>query len=251
MQIETIKIYGERNSGTNYLTDLFTINLNVKILAGVVPHLVGRAQEILPGREWLRDIYFRRTFDANLGWKHSLVSPRQLLAAGVAARGLGFVTITKNPYSWLLSMYRRPYHQQYNSKPSFEEFLQLPWHTVGRENNPSSLPSPMHLWNLKNKAYISLKESLPSYLLRYEDLLAQPRTAVETTASLFGLQRKQQEFVNVISSTKQDGKNFSYYQSYYLEERWREKLTFRTIQLINDVLDTAVMDYFGYKKIAG
>lgn len=251
MQIETIKIYGERNSGTNYLTDLFRTNLNVKILAGVVPHSVGRAQRILPGREWLRDIYFHRTFDTNLGWKHSLVSLRQLLAAGVATRGLGFVTITKNPYSWLLSMYRRPYHQHYNSKHSFEEFLQLPWHTVGRENSPSSPPSPVHLWNLKNKAYVSLKESLPSYLLRYEDLLAQPQTIVETTADLFGLQRKQQEFVNVISSTKQDGKTFSYYQTYYLKERWREKLTLRAIELINDALDTSVMDYFGYKKIAG
>ena len=41
-----------------------------------------------------------------------------------AGRSIRFVTLTKNPYSWLLSLYRRPYHAGEKAE-TFAEFLSL------------------------------------------------------------------------------------------------------------------------------
>jgi Sulfotransferase domain len=241
-----IKIYGERNAGTNYLTELLKANLEARLLPGTVPMPINRAQRLLPGNQWLRDIYFSRTFHENLGWKHSMVIPPRLLAAGARERNVGFITITKNPYSWLLSMHRRPYNNWSIRKASFEDFLRTRWRTVGREN-AASLANPIHLWNQKNGAYRELAKALPTLSIRYEDILADPNAVLEKTATFLRVQRKHGATRNVFESTKNDGdKDFSYYQSYYLQERWRDSLSMRAIGLINDRLDRSLMEYFGY-----
>ena len=50
-----IKIYGERNTNTNYLEKLIHLNLDAQQLPGVAPRYVKTIQKILPGKEWLRD----------------------------------------------------------------------------------------------------------------------------------------------------------------------------------------------------
>jgi len=89
-----IKIYGERNTGTNYVGELIALNLAVRQVPGIIPDGVRRIHQTLPGREWVRDLYFACTGWHNLGWKHGLARegwPRR--------RGLALVTITKNPYA--------------------------------------------------------------------------------------------------------------------------------------------------------
>lgn len=147
-----IKIYGERNTNTNYLSKLIKLNLSVQEVAGTVPPTVMKLQNILPGNELVRDIYFYLTFGSNLGWKHTRVKPLEILKKySMVKRGLGLVTITKNPYSWLMSLYRRPYHQYYHEKPDFETFLQLPWTATGRDNTERVLKNPIE--NMEYKKY--------------------------------------------------------------------------------------------------
>src|SRR2546422_4502858 len=122
MKSRTLKIYGERNTGTNYLHHLIEENLHVDLLRGVVPDVVMFLQRVLPGRELVRNVYFRWTFGENLGWKHALVNPERLSQCA-RSRDIGFVTITKNPYAWLLSLYERPYHQNPIEQQSFESFV--------------------------------------------------------------------------------------------------------------------------------
>ena len=111
MDVPLIKVYGERNSGTNYLSALIRLNFSVRELDGCVPWPVMGLQLILPGREAVRDVWFSKTFGHNFGWKHMCVRPvAELKQYTISSRRLHFVTITKNPYSWLLSMHRRPYH---------------------------------------------------------------------------------------------------------------------------------------------
>jgi len=250
MEIPLLKMYGERNTGTNYLARLIGLNLEVEQIPGVVPDFIRNLQRILPGEELVRDIYFGITFSRNLGWKHSLVkAPEKLAEYRICAKGVSFVTLTKNPYSWLLSLYRNPYHQYWKSKPDFENFLGSPWRNVGRDNTPREFSSPVELWNRKNVSYMLLCSDFPTLNLRYEDLLENPQVTLEKIAERFSYQWKNGEFVNFNDSTKEKSKDFAFYRDYYLEENWKTELSPRSIEIINSLLDGQVMDYFGYSRL--
>ncbi|MBI2311685.1 MAG: hypothetical protein HYU77_04185 [Betaproteobacteria bacterium] len=242
-----VKIYGERNTGTNYLQRLVALNFDAALLPGEAP------------ADWLRqfgngersrDRYFELTFAQNLGWKHGMAPDPDALAYldCCAAPGIVFLTLTKNPYSWLLSLFNRPYHAK-TRRPGFEEFLALPWETVRRENAPEPFANPVALWNRKNAAYLELKRRWPTLNLRYEDLLREPFAVLERIAALPGMRKKRPQPVNVERSTKEHGKTFEYYRDYYLQERWRGKLTDASVALINARLDRELMRDFGYEML--
>lgn len=250
-----LKLYGERNCGTNYLHELIRANLQVEQLRGTVPGYVMFLQKVVPGVNLVRDLYFHLTFSKNLGWKHVLVPSGDCIRGqAVCTRDVSFVTITKNPYSWLLSLYRRPYdgYRRWDKLPDFDAFITAPWSTIRRERSPRRFPNPIEMWNRKNRAYIHLQREFPALTLRYEDLLADPETVMRRIATTFSLSWTQEGFINVNESTKkQDAtKDFSYYRRYYLEEQWKPKLRPRSIEIINELLDEDVLEHFGYEKLS-
>lgn len=242
-----IKIYGERNTGTNYLAKLIALNLDVEQLSGVVPGWLLAAQERLPAKEVVRDLYFAMNFRRNLGWKHMLVKPAQeLLRYPACCDGLAFVTLTKNPYSWLLSLYRKPYHKSYSGKPDFETFLTRPWRCVGRDNLAGDLSSPVELWNLKNASYIQLAEKLPTVHLDFEGLLEDPEQLLRRISDAIACEWRQPQFINYDKSTKESSKNSGFYRDYYLNEKWKSEFSAAAVAIVNEQLDREVMDFFGY-----
>lgn len=241
-----IKLYGERNTGTNYLSQLLELNLEVTLLPGTIPNWL---QPFIPRLEWPRDMYFSLTFSRNLGWKHRIAPSPHELAKFRGAGPVYFLTVTKNPYSWLLSLYRRPYHN-YTHKGSFEEFLQRPWPTVRREGHPTPFENPVIVWNEKNRSYLNLGQYASCLNLRYEDLLSDPKETVERIAVHFNISKKSCYFQNVTESTKGDSRTFSQYQEYYIQEKWREKLSPQAIDIINRYVDTQLMSHFGYSLIS-
>lgn len=242
-----IKIYGERNTGTRYLRRLLTVNLDAQLLRGDVPR---RIRRLAPGSESLRDVYFRLTFKRNLGWKHQVaLAPSNLRNMQGFTDSVFFVTITKNPYAWLLSLYRRPYHYK-GSAASFEEFLVNPWLAVGRENAGGGFANPIVMWNKKNTSYRNLCQGVPTVNLRYEDLLEDPERVVSGFALRFCIEPKSPHFVNYERSTKErDGKDFSYYRQYYLGEEWRGMLQPSQVSIINRYLDPELLAKFEYELL--
>ena len=259
-----LKIYGERNTGTNYLSRLVALNLDVDELPGVVPKLRGvvpkpvlALQNRLRRSNGVRDAYFALTYGRNLGWKHALVEPERIARRLTrATQRACVVTITKNPYSWLLSMHRRPYNkaQFLGPRPTFEEFLRTPWKTVGCERVPQLVPTPVDLWNVKNAAYLRLKETVPALNVKYEDILEDPAGLIKLIATTFSMGRTSDRFQEYIESTKagwaemdpDSDKDSNYYRDYYLNERWKSKLSPEAIALINERLDGGLMDHFEY-----
>jgi hypothetical protein len=240
-----IKLFGERNTGTNYLKKIIELNLDVRQMRDSVPRWVARLQTLLPGEEYLRDFYFRLTWRSNLGWKHGKVSlPAKINPA------IGFITLSKNPYSWLLSLHNRPYHH-HALRVDFETFLRSPWQTVWRDNlGMAKLPNPIALWNIKNQSYLVLSQHHPTHLLKYEELLRAPSSQIEQIAATFRLSRKNAKFVDFYESTKKDnGKDSAYYQDYYLNEKWRSKLSPHTIALINQSLDVKTLARLEYQML--
>lgn len=186
---EMLKIYGERNTNINYLSSLIELNLDIKQLPSVVPYRALKLQESLPGNEWLKDLYFYLTYRTNLGWKHSRIPPiSKLLKNQILKYNLSFITLTKNPYSWLLSLYRQPYHQYYTEKPNFTTFLTTPWKTVNRENCPAVIENPIELWNIKNNSYLTLSE-FKCLNFSSESLFINPESIIDTISNTFDIKK--------------------------------------------------------------
>ncbi|USR41528.1 hypothetical protein L1F06_008915 [Ectopseudomonas hydrolytica] len=244
-----VKLYGERNTNTNYLSELIRLNLDLEELPSVVPANIKRYQDKWPGNEWLRDLYFMSSYGRNLGWKHAAVNWPRLKRTGLYKRNsVTVVTLTKNPYAWLLSLYKRPYHQYYAKKPSFSEFLTRPWKTVWREGMPRWMESPVHLWNAKNASYLRDADEDRALHLRAEDTLIDPQQVIERIAQVAGMVRPS-EFRNVLASTKDGSKDFNYYRDYYLGESWRSGLAEQDIEIINRQLDKRLVRRYGYALI--
>ena len=92
-----VKIFGERNTGTNYLKQLIADNFEVDILKGTISK-----GSIFTFREWTKDLFFSFTKSNNLGWKHSKVDTDLLRNT---TQKTFIITLTKNPYSFLLSLF--------------------------------------------------------------------------------------------------------------------------------------------------
>ena len=245
-----IKIYGERNTGTNYLAKIIELNLSAALLPGIVPPLLMKLQNKVPYFEQIRDLYFTLTYSRNLGWKHTVVkNDKKLSRYKKNNTDLCFLTITKNPYSWLLSLYKRPYHFTRKSyEMSFEYFLKSPWRTLKRENAPKVVPNPIELWNLKNSSYLGLLNER-TLNITSEILIENPDGVINNVCEKFGIPKLQNHFINFEASTKDKTKNTDHYRKYYLNEMWRSEISEESLCIINRYLDFEVLEHFGYEII--
>ena len=237
---QRVKIYGERNTGTNYLRKLIENNFEVKFLTGAVSK-----GSVFTFREWTKDLFFKLTRSRNLGWKHSVVDTDLVLNHQEEPV---IITLTKNPYSFLLSLYKRPYHYKGNKPNSFLSFLKEKWELTDRDNYKlRSLDSPINLWNIKNRSYIDLSDSYSNYLIiTYEELLERPDKVIASISEKLNIPLKN-VFRNYDNSTKDDNKDFNDYQSYYLNELWKKELDNDEVIFINSKLDLNVLSHFGYE----
>ncbi len=249
LSVTLVKIYGERNTGTSYLLTLLLRNLEIDCQPGGFPR---RLRRLFPRSERARDWYFRATERNNLGWKHAAVPrPETLLRARPDSKRLLFLTLTKNPYAWLLSLHRRPYHARHRFD-RLEDFLSERWQTVGRENGPESYRNPIAMWNAKNSGYLALADYATTHHCRYEDLIVDPTRFLDAFCETHGITSRIHPFQNVHEATKRSdrGRTFDDYRDYYMNERWRDELSDECIARINADLDAEVMRRFGYSLIA-
>ena len=133
MKINSIKIFGERHTGTNAL-----------------------------------NLFIRENFDLRfkyydfLGWKHRLAPKKSEWVKHETSNTL-FIFLFRNPYSWLSSMYREPYYHHYlkiNDR-SFEEFLKF---------SIEDYENAICLWNQKNESYLRMSREVKHSLnIRIED----------------------------------------------------------------------------------
>lgn len=258
--LPAVKIFGERNTGTNYLVRLLQLNVEAEILRGTLPRNMAKIKEAVEraaGGNWrltesFMDVCFAFTRPAHLGWKHA--APDFALLEGYSRkRPLVVITLTRNPYSWLLALYKRPYHAHDNvNGMTIEKFLSNKWKTVARENGPAYFETPMHLWNYKNAALLKLEALKHARVVRasFEELLQKPEELVATLVRNCGIASKREVFQNHHEATKsEEGRDHAYYRDYYGRELWREKLTPELAGLINRHLDLDLCRRLGYEVL--
>lgn len=257
----TLKIYGERNSGTNYLSALVGQNLDVTLLPGrvsdqdVLTRITRRLNRFLPAthgwHEAARDRFFEATFARNLGWKHMNPDPERIGAEALAS--VRFLMVVKNPYAWALSLYKRPYHTALREGESFEEFLVRPLAVMARRENIGLRPlTAPEVWTCKMKGYLALDAAAAHAVIeRYEAFLEDEEAALDRVAGALGVTRCDRH-QPIEAGVKQADRAVSQadYASYYLQEQWRAHLSPAAIEAINARLDPDLVARLGYQLLS-
>jgi hypothetical protein len=255
-----VKIFGERNTGTNYLVRLLQLNVESEILRGTLLPGMVKAKEMverISGGDWrimeaFTDVCFAMTKPVHLGWKHA-APDLALLDRYSRKRPLAVITMTRNPYSWLLALHKRPYHAcDHVKNRAIEKFLDTRWKSVARENGPAYFETPMHLWNYKSAALLKLDALAHARVkhVSFEDLLQKPGEWVAALVKECGLAPKGGPFQNHHVATKsEEGRDHQYYRDYYGRELWKEKLSPELVGLINRHLDLDLCRRLGYEVL--
>jgi len=178
LKILNFQVFGERNSGTNFVSHLVQANLN------------------LPERAY--------------GWKHGFP-----VAIGYNPASL-IIVIYRHPLSWLVSLFNKPRTTDGQVSKDFSEFIRTPFTgftnhnslSLWRELNctvPNDLPrqtlqgdlhplsgrpfeNPMQLRNAKLLSHLSFKRRVPNAVFaQYEGINANPDAFIDSLRVQFQL----------------------------------------------------------------
>ncbi len=184
--------------------------------------------------------YLVKLIDKNLrvGAKKSHQFPKFLT-------GNDHILLTKNPYSWLLSLHKKP-HGSHNFRSkyiylSFEEFIRSQW---------GSYENAIYRYNDIMLSYMNFLPAYPNvYLLNSEDLQKQPGAVITDISNHFGI--KQRPFKNIDREVNSGGNLVAQFSKldYYKNEEWKKELTKNDIKYINSILDESIFEFFDYNKL--
>ncbi|HTT82544.1 MAG TPA: hypothetical protein VMF67_03600 [Rhizomicrobium sp.] len=248
------KVYGERNTGTNFVTELLRRNFAVHCLQSYnrIHEYVGPMAKNLPGepagglRNALLDFDCQRTMYSDFGWKHG-IPPRDLVASAPHAKQTLFVCIAKHPVAWLHSLASRPYNLVDEVPKTFSRFIRQDWTPTWRDNMAACEPiNVVDLWNVKNAAFRDLESVAQRCLVvAYEEILRDPAGFLSSAGS--HLIARGKDYVWSFPSTKGDAMTFEQYRRKYLEQNICGSTSTGDLEFIRGRIDETVMRGFGYR----
>ena len=126
--IDSIKVFGERHSGTN-----------------AIGYFAGQNFNLQTKRHDL------------LGWKHRL-APERAEWSKFDVESCLFIFCLRNPYSWLQAMHKEPYYEHYPKikELSFEDFLKF---------SIEDYENSIIMWNKKNLSYQRMAKEVPNSII--------------------------------------------------------------------------------------
>jgi hypothetical protein len=156
------------------------------------------------------------------------------------------IVLVKNPYSWLLSLHKKP-HGPHSFREKFinlhfNEFLKAKWRGY---NNAVERYNDIML------GYLELIQQDPTVLLVHsEDLQQDPEGIVAKIADNYDIRRKGQ-FKNITREVNSGGNLVNEFKKldYYGQQLWKKELTPDDIKEINEQINTEVFSYFSYKRL--
>lgn len=135
-----VEILGERKTGTNYVKEMLK------------RHFAGY------------DLIIQ-------GWKHRLIDSNKM------DKDVLYIICIKDPYSWLQSLYDKPYHMLSSKQKGFSKFLTSQAKDFTDKGIPRKYPNPIKMWNCKCGRYKDFIESdFNTFLIRHEDILVNYRS---------------------------------------------------------------------------
>ena len=254
-----VKIFGERNTGTRALSRMLAGQPEVRMRP------IGEAGAMnLPENADLRNLIdstyqgkWRKVYRDALcdneqvgacptkAWKHTL----PVWDDAFRTKRGHVIFCVRNPYSWLLSLEKRPYHQKGPRAKTLTDFVKQPWLTVSLDNMAPLLRSPMELWNAKLSAYLTFmrEADIPTGTIRFESFVARPD--VEVKRVLGNLDIPHDNIQRIGMSTKDSKIPLGEISKYYVKENWKRALTEELVVAINERTDWNLAAKFGYYQL--
>lgn len=229
MEINKFTIFGERNSGTKYIKKMLKQMLYLDY-----------TKEYGFKHWYIKDLIPRGEINTTTDYEavKSLNDSDDTL----------FIVIVRNPYDWVGSMYRRPYHMKHVNKNSIYDFITSKYISYGKRPRSKREKLKKSLWcentnhkypffieeadnlialrNLKNDHFNNLKYKVKNYFLITQETL---KNDLENMIIKFDLQYR---FLDL--------PNYREPNQYPLDEK--------TIQFINENLDN-YLDLHLYSNI--
>ena len=253
-----IKVFGERNTGTRALLRMLGMQPEVSLrpvgaqaVLNLAENRVLREQIDLMFSGRIRRQYRDAVLDMEhagecptLAWKHAAPD----WDAAFVAKQAHVVFCVRNPYSWVISLAKHPYHKHDRRLNSLEAFVGMPWLTMRRDNLGPILASPLALWNRKNAAYLAFMQAaeVPTGTMSFEGFVATPVVEVKRIPGQFAIPSNDVRAVEV--STK-DNRSAAEISERYVREAWRDSLNADLVRSINAKINWEVAEAFGYKRL--
>ena len=253
-----VKVFGERNTGTRALIQMLSaqegvrmqpfgergaLNLpqNAEFRAVIEGTYKGKWRKVY--RDALRDDEQALACPTK-AWKHAL----PVWDEAYSVKRAHVVFCVRNPYSWALSLARRPYHQKGPRVSGVLDFVTQPWLTVSRDNMAAVLRSPMELWNGKVAAYGAFIRAadVPTRVIRFERFVADPEVEVRRVLFDFGIWF---EGVRAVAPTKNPAVKLEEISKYYRREDWKKTLTAEIVTAINKSINWELAAEYGYYRL--
>lgn len=237
MTTERIKVFGERNSGTNLLIQLLQQVPQLDVLPGGSPQWLRRTLRHCPQRtrEAALDRWDQHVYPQTLGWKHAFITDdtaRRLHQSGTAC-----VALVKHPLSWLVSLRLNPYHLRADGVGGLAHIK------LRRERLPNPVEDIGDLWRIKHSRYVDLADRGLLQILRFEDLISDQQGAVHTLLDSLGVKH------NTIQAVQRDvkgpGRSAATIADHYATEAWRSQCDSSDL-LWFSTLDHRLLDRLNY-----
>ena len=227
--VEYIKIHGLQRSGTNYISHLIDTNFkNAKSLVNLG------------------------------GWKHGFYAAPWFLGKEVHV-----IMITKNPYSWLVSMFRYwgpdkklrigpnlegvTFDEFVRNRCIFERQRDIPF--LYRSTNP------VQHWNNMNFHWMSIRMNLKNvFVMTYESLTERTHLTLSNIETAFKLERVNEEFSDCDKTFQPTGEitkptDQRWNKDYYKKAEYLDMFSQDLLDFVNDQLDLDVMCKLEYDYV--
>ena len=190
-----IKVFGERGTGTNFVTQMIHANFKVEVLLQpATSDAAGVAKLKVPGlrpkrhkeiEQYIEDHQHLRGLGTFGGWKHACLTDR-VFERLVGAETTLFICVLRHPALWAKSFHREPFATFLEPDQDLATFLRHPWVTRFRDEVPDLiLDSPAMLWRLKNQSYLDQANARANVMIvRHEDLLRDHESVLQQFSGL-------------------------------------------------------------------
>ncbi len=261
MSTRAIKLFGERNTATRAVLRMLDDTPGLQNAAASAEHLRDDAEmrkeiEAIAGkmeRPW-RKIYREAVKDRTFAslppvqaWKHSAA----IYDPAYANDSVSVLFTVRNPYSWIVALYRNPYHIMGDVPATIGQFVAQPWLTVARDQIDPLLTSPVELWNRKLKSYLDFMalakaDAVPATTLKFEDFVSDPPGSFSAAMAALGIACVAPVYNP--EPTKKRGFSLRKRQSFYEKADWAKEMTKDEIAAITEKVDWDTAEKFGYRR---
>lgn len=255
--MKSVKIFGERNTSTNALYKVIEQNSKSRVAPSTIDEVSPNLYSLIrygsrikmphQVREMIIDYAFPKTTAID-SWKHTTTNFKNV----DDLQDVHVIFCVRHPASWILGLYRKPYHIYEKNYNDLYSFLATRWKTVGRERLHNATTSATEIYNLKLESYSTLKNMLSenkiSYsVVRHEDFAVNQLEVFQKIAPY--LDQPTEKFHPLEVSTKDKSKDSEYYKEYYGEKLWVKDIDKKSLDKINNEIDWHQLSSYEYYPI--